>query len=40
MWMNMVSSASRILITSKNQECLQISVSTRIHDKIFSDSPL
>jgi hypothetical protein len=36
MWMNMVSSASRILITPENQDCLQIPASTSIHDKIFS----
>jgi hypothetical protein len=32
----MVSSASRILIIPKYQECLQIPASTSIHDKIFS----
>jgi hypothetical protein len=36
MWKNMVSSASRNLITPKNQECLQIPALTSISDKIFS----
>jgi len=34
--MNMVSSASRILIIPEYQEYLQIPASTSIHDKIFS----